>query len=451
MYKPYIKPVSVASPNVKVPEPHISKLVRFACRVLGRPYLFIGLGIARVVLRNGKPLFDAYKRALEGKSRCILAFRHPNGGEGQLLMWFILFKLRSKARQAKVKFCRSPRVSIVYGYEVARWGGVIARWVMPGLGMLPVHHAKMDSAGMGRIFKVISDGPYPLALAPEGQVSYTTESVPRLEQGTVRIGFQAADRFEREGKKIPVEILPISIHFRYGNMGQWSLNKLIRKIEKYTGFNRKDDADFSERLKRTRDFILEQNEKRYGITPDSNADFSRRVDVLMDAALDKAEKLLGIPPKGNALVERLYHIRQICWDRMVIPGINNLDKLTLLERAVADLTAGEAWHASRHMELVDFVWYFRVPIPTESSPLYIKIEYAQNLWDFANRTMGGAYSNRVLNVHPKRVLIQIAPPIDLSARLKDYRENKKETIANAMKDLERAYLDCINQAAEYQI
>ncbi|MDR2210263.1 MAG: acyltransferase [Spirochaetaceae bacterium] len=452
MYKPYCKPVVVAAPDIKVQKSRISKLVVLACGLLGRLYLFLVLGIARMVLRNGKPLFEAYKRALEGKSRCIIAFRHPNGGEAQLLMWFFLFKLRSLARKAKVRFPRRPYVSFVYGYEILRWGGAVARWIMPGLLCVPVHHAKIDSAGMGRIMRTIFEGPYPLAIAPEGQVSYTTESVPRLEKGTIRIGFQVAERLEKDGSHIPVEILPVSTHFRYGKMGQWSLNKLIRKIEKYTGFRgKKDGAGFTERLRRARDFILEQNEKRYRITPVEDQDFSQRIDTIIGAALDKAEKLLGIHPKGKELVERLCHIRQICWDRMVIPGLSSLDSLSLLERALADLTAGEAWHASRHMELVDFVWYFRVPLPVAGDPLHKKIEYAQNLWDFANRTMGGAYSNRVLNVHPKRVLIQIAPVINLSKRLKEYKKNKKDAIANAMKDMEDAFLDCIARAAEYQI
>jgi hypothetical protein len=136
---------------------------------------------------------------------------------------------------------------------------------------------------------------------------------------------------------------------------------------------------------------------------------------------------------------------------MVISDVTSLDHLTLLERALLDLNAGEAWHASRHMELVDFVWYFRVPVPAEDDPLYVKIEYAQNLWDFANRTMGGAYSNRVLNVHPKRLLIQIGTSINLTERLPEYKKNKKEAVANAMKDMEATYLDCIDRASEYQI
>ena len=455
MYKPYIKPVSTVLPDIKVPEPRLSKLVLLSMRILGRGYLFFFLGIARAVLRNGQPFFKAYQRALEGKSRCIIAFRHPNGGEAQILMWFILYRLRSMARKAGIKFCRKPYISFVYGYEVAHWGGDLARWIMPGTGAMPIYHSKIDSKGMNRIFKALIKGPYPLAIAPEGKVSYTTESVPRLEQGTVRIGFQAAERLEKQGKDYPVEILPVSIHFRYGSMGRWSLNKLIRKIEKYTGF-KKDGTGFSERLERARDIILEQNEKRYNITsnsitPNSEQNFSERVDAIMEAALTKAERILGISAKSSDLIERLYYIKQTCWDRMMIPGLTSLKSLTLLERAIMDLDAGEAWHASRHMELVDFVWYFRVPVPSDNAPLYVKIEYAQNLWDFANRTMGGAYQNRVLNVHPKRLLIQVAPIINLSERLKEYKENKKTAVANATKDLERAFLDCIDRAAEYQI
>jgi hypothetical protein len=338
----------------------------------------------------------------------------------------------------------------VYGYEVARWGGAIARWVMPGLSAMPIHHSKMDTAGMARIFKTITEGPYPLAIAPEGQVSYTTESVPRLEQGTVRIGFEAARRLNKQNKDIPVEIIPISIHFRYEIMGRWSLNKLIRKIEKYTGL-KQGNAGFTERLERTRYVILEQNEKRYGLSPAEGVSFSERVDAVMEAALTKAEMILNIPVKNGELVERLYTIRQICWDKMVIPEVTTLNDKTLLERAILDLNTGEAWYASRHMELVDFAWYFRVPVPADNAPLHVKIEYAQNLWDFANRTMGGAYSNRVLNVHPKRVLIQVGSSINLSERLPEFEQSKKTAIANAMKDMESSFLECIDRAAEYHI
>jgi 1-acyl-sn-glycerol-3-phosphate acyltransferase len=439
-----------ARPGIKITEPRISKFIVLLTKIFARLYLFLFLGVARVVLRGGDYLFDAYKRALRGDSRCILAFRHPNGGEPQLLAWFIIFRLRQLARKAGVSFARRPHVCFVYGYEVVRWGGFVARLVMPRLGAMPVHHAKLDSVGMARIYKAIFEGPYPLAIAPEGQVSYTAETVPRLEQGTVRIGFQAAEKLFKAGKSCPVEVLPVSVHFRYGRWARVSLERLLRRIEKYTGTGMKGKSgtglSFTERLRQCRDVILTNNEKRYGIVPAEGRSFEERVDVVMGFALDSAEKILRIRQgEEGDIIGRLYHIRQICWDRIYVPEMENLDAIPRLERAVADLRAGEAWYASRHMELVDFVWYFRVPIPSEDAPLHLKIEYVQNLWDFANRTMGGSYTKRVINPHPRRVIIQVAPPLNLTARLPQYHRDKKEAITSAMDALRDAYLNCIEE------
>jgi hypothetical protein len=455
MYKPYSIPVIKAQPDIKVPVSRISKLMIFCVKILARMYLLIFLGIARVLLRDNGHMFDVFQRALRGDSRCILAFRHPNGGEAQLLLWFIIFRLRQLAKKEGVSFAIRPHALFVYGFEVIRWGGLIARLVMPRLGALPVHHAKMDSMGMSQIYRAIIDGPYPLALAPEGQVSYTTEDVPRLEQGTVRIGFNAAERMEKEGKSCPVEVLPVSVHFRYGPWGNVSLKRLLKKIEKYTGLKNQGDQNgrlsVPDRMRRARDYILAVNEKRYGISPRENQSFAERVDAVMEAALRQAEGILGIERRREDLIERLYIIRQLCWDYMYLPGKDTLRDLPGIERAVTDLKAGEAWYASRHMELVDFVWYFRVEVPEEDAPLHVRIEYVQNLWDFANRTMGGAYSKRVINIHPKRVLIQVAPPLNLTERLPDYRADRKGAIAAAISDLKTAYLNCIQEAGKYTL
>jgi hypothetical protein len=272
----------------------------------------------------------------------------------------------------------------------------------------------------------------------------------------VRIGFHAAEKLDKAGKDCPVEVLPVSVHFRYGLWARVSLERLLRRIEKYTGTGLKGKAGttvpFPERLRQCRDMILALNEKRYGIVPDKDRSFTERVDAVMDLALDSAEKILRIRRGGGArgdLIGRLYHIRQICWDRIYVPKMETLDTIPRVERSLADLRAGEAWYASRHMELVDFVWYFRVPVPSEDAPLHLKIEYIQNLWDFANRTMGGAYTKRLLNPHPRRVILQVAPPLNLTKRLPEYRRDKKEAINSAMDALRDAYLDCIEEVKRH--
>lgn len=399
---------------------------------------------AKIILQGEEFLFDAFKRALEDKSRCIVAFRHSRGGEPQLLTCFFLYQLKDLAAKKGVRFAKRPHAVFIYGYEVARWGGWVARFVMPLLGAMPVHHAKMDSKSMERIYRAITDGPYPVALAPEGQVSYITDAVPRIESGVVRISFHAAQKL-KEKNDCPVEILPVSFHFRYGAAGGRAMEKLLRKIEKLTGFLNKsgEKPAFRERLERCRNYILEQNETRYQIKPDASLSFDERLDSVINSALETAERMLGLRSEGE-LFYRIYRLRQICWDRIIMPGTDDLDKIPRVKRGILDLSAGEAWHIGRHQELVDFSWYFHSPIPEGDAALQDKIEYVQNLWDFANRSMGGAFADRI-NIAPQKIIIRFAPPVNISGRLPQYREDKKSATAQALSDLEKAYLDNIKE------
>ena len=460
MYKPYKTPIISALPDVNVPEPRISKFAILIVRLLVRFYLFFFIGFARTVVQ-GDALFNAFKRALAGESRCIIAFRHPNGAEPQVLSWFFLFKLRALAAKKGIRFSRMSHAVFVYGYEVARWGGWSARLTLPKMGAMPIHHSKLDSEGMARIYRAITEGPYPVALAPEGQVSYTTDSIPRLESGVIRIGFNAVQQLEQQreqklepsalqttaGKNItcPVEILPVSLHFRYGPVGEASMERLLRKVEKHCGFSRSEakNLSFGERLRQCRNYILEINEGRYNIKSDTSVSFEERLEQVVNTALETAERLLGVKTEGE-FFSRLYKVRQICWDRIYLPGVDRIDRMTRIERGTKDLSAGEAWYISRHQELADFCWYFRRPLPTEETALHNKVEYVQNLYDFANRTMGGAISGRI-NIFPRKIIIQAAEVINLTKRFPKYKEDKKAAIAAALSELEKAYIDCINE------
>nr|AGS53805.1 hypothetical protein [uncultured bacterium contig00039] len=329
---------------------------------------------------------------------------------------------------------------------------------MPNIGAMPIHHSKMDSKGMARIFKAITEGPYPLALAPEGQVSYFTDSLPHLENGTIFIGFQAASQMADKNINIPVEILPLSIHLRYDKHGEAAMIKLLGKIEKLCDISN-GNLPFTERLRQCREYILKINENRYNIKSDDSVSFETRLEKIVNAALETAERMLGInsggSPKSDAAKDgavsgddffpRLYKVRQLCWDKIFLPGVVSLEQKTVVERNAMDLGAGEAWYISRHQELADFGWYFRRPLPTEDAALHNRIEYVQNLYDFANRTMGGAIANRV-NIFPRKVIIHAATVINLTERLPRYKENKKCAIAAGAADLEKAYLDSIKKA-----
>jgi len=436
--------------DIKLPEPRISKFVLFLIKLLGRTYLFLFYGITQIVPHNEKTLFETFDRVMSGKSRCIIAFRHPNGGESQLLAWFFLFKLRKYAVKHGIRTIRRPHAIFVYGYEVMRWGGWVPRFVLPNMGATGVYHSKMDSKGMSRIYKAIVSGPYPVAIAPEGQVSYTADTVPRLEPGVIRIGFHAASELEKINPDCPVEILPLSIHFRFGPWGNGNMELLLRLTERLCGFSRKESKKlkFSERLEKCRDRIIEVNEERYKIKNDASIPLNEcsyidRIEKTAYAALETAERMLGLKSEGDYFV-RLYKVRQICWDRIYIPDLYDIEKIPQIERSMMDLKAQEAWYIARHQEYADFSWYFKSPVPSDDAALHTKIEYIQNLHDFANRTMGGAFGNRV-SIFPRKVIIKCAPVINLTERLAGYKQDRKNTIADTLSDLEKAYLENINE------
>lgn len=446
MYRQYKKPIMKASPDIKICEPRVSKLVIFLCKLFGRLYLFLFLGVAKTVLQGEKYLIEAFQRALAGKSRCIIAFRHPNGGEPQILGWFFLFKLRKLAAKHGVRFARWPHAAFVYGFEVVRWGGWVSRFLMPNAGAMPIHHAKMDTKGMARINKAIDEGPYPLAIAPEGQVSFFADTIIKLDPGVIRIGFSAAERLAQKKPDCPVEILPLSVHFRFGSWGKFTLELLLRKIEKACGISHRgrQKPSYVERVERCRTHLLEVNETRYSIKKDNSVPFEERLTLVLNTALETAERMMSVKSEGE-FFPRMHKLRQLCWDRIFLPGVDELDSKTNVERNVLDLQSGEAWFACRHIEVADFCWFFRVPLPTEETPFHEKIEYAQNLWDFTSRTMGGAFRDRI-SIFPRKVIIQAAPVINLTERLPSYKTDRKAAITTALADLKQTFIDCIIKA-----
>jgi 1-acyl-sn-glycerol-3-phosphate acyltransferase len=437
MKRPFAVPAIKASPAIAVAEPRVTPWVIALARLVSRFYMTGFIGNARIYLdESAADIFiPAMERALSRQSRSIVAFRHQNGWEPQALMWFTLYRLAGLARKRGVRFSLPPRLRFVHGYELFRTGGPLARFMLPRFGAMPVHHAKLDSAGLNRIYRCLLEGPYPLAIAPEGQVSYTLAEEIRVEPGAVRIGLAVARQlFARGGAAAgedcpPVEILPVSLYPEYRRKALDSVARLLRRVERICGIGDGLSAPglpgisgLNARFLRCREIILALNEKRYGLDPGSaGRDFGGRLDSVIDAALRSAAAILCVSDPPGDTMNRLYAIRQLCWDR-IFPENTDLAALSALERAALDLRAGEAWHASRHMELADFSLYFHKPPSAVSGSgpsaesIASTVEYVQNLYDFANRTMGGIYDTRK-RIAPAAVRISAAQPINLAEML----------------------------------
>ncbi len=425
-------------------------------RLIAPLYIRAVLGFRSVSLRNSERFVDAYDDFFAGKIRLLIAFRHPFGDEAQVMGYAIGSLLEREARSRGIAWKRQPHAHFIHGYEVPLWAGAFERWILPRVGAVPVYHTKFDAKSIERIRSLVKDGEYPIALAPEGQVSYTSEGLPRLESGAAQIGAWCVHDLAREGRPEKVVILPVSVHHRWDADAEKPLDGLIGRIEAECGAppasGAASVASHFERLSAAADAILASAERHYSrfcgasLPKPGSSTRAQRLEDLREAALQAAERALGLKPDGDA-IRRVYKIRQTGWDRIFRDDIPAPETLPGLERGLADRAAGEAWYASRHMELVDLAWYLDFDRLRKDDPLELYIETAQNYWDLISRLKGGNLSDRIA-VRGKRAILVVGEPIPVTERLAAFGSTRKAAIESLNEELKRSFIACIQEIRE---
>jgi hypothetical protein len=451
------KPIAAARPAYSLAESRVSVGVVSFFRLIS-PLYFRFLGFRRAVVRHPERLVGAFRDFFDGKTRLIIAFRHPYGDEAQLMAYVIGKGVAREARRLGVSLPRAPHAHFVHGYEVPLWGGGFERWLLPRVGAVPVYHAKFDSASVSRIRSLMVDGRFPLALAPEGQVSYTSEGLPRIESGAARIAVWCAEDLRRAKRSERVVILPVSIHHRWDGRSGGELDDLIARIERECGIGRVEGASRHERLSSIADSILASMENFYarfyssGFGGTTGAEASAvagnptradRLSLVIESALFEAERVLGVEHDGDT-IRRVYKVRQAGWDRIFRSDIPDPELLSPLERALADRVAGEAWYASRHMELVDLAYYLDFERLKPEDPLELYIETAQNYFDLVSRLMGGNISNRI-GIGGKTATVVAGNAIGVADFASGPGGNYKSAAVGITEKLRLAYAECIEE------
>ena len=449
---------------------NISPLVLRMLRFISPFYLRFGLNFSSIELVDAErqtvnSLVSLWRDFQDGKTRLILAFRHPYGDEPQVFSYLFDVLLKNRARRDGVALRGHPHARFIHGYEVALWGGPLIRWLLPRIGAVPVYHVKADSAGIKAIRGIIRDGPHPIALAPEGQVSYRSETVPRLEAGCAQMGFWCAEELEKDGRDERVCILPLSMHHEFDPRDEKKVEKMVRALEAVCAASSPDGqvlpaaalheqpaAPLHDRLEvldlqmlaMAEDFYERTYGKRAKVDGHDAQSRDARWEALRHIALAEGERALGLTPHAAAdEIQRVYRLRQECWDR--IYSLDPARKISALERAYADRRAGEAWFAMRHMEFVDIAYYLDSDYLAGTAgdpPSFNRIaETALNLTDLVNRFAGGNISNRSA-VLRKRAVVIAGKPIEIRERMSAYRGNRKQAVDAVTADMKQIFLDC---------
>lgn len=455
------KPIAKARTRHPLAPSRISAPLVWFGRFLIAPYLRTALSFRKIEMRHPEGLLRALQDFQEKRNRLIVAFRHPYGDEPQLLFHVTENLIPRLAKSHGVPLAYKPHLRIVHGYEVPLWGGAFLRFILPRVGALPVYHARFDAESLMNIRKILSNDRHPLALAPEGQVSYHSETLPRIEQGTVHMGFWCAKDLEKAGRPERVLVLPLSVHYQYDTRDLGKLLRVVSRIEALCGIEPASApahdfhaslAFIHARLEPIENRMLEITEafyrETYGYRPqeEGGGSLRSRWEALQDFALGVAEHALGIAAGHGDRVQRMYRIRLEGWDR-IFPK-EQAGRPSALEAGLAHRRAGEAWFAMRHMEFVDLMDYHDEDYlrgGADGKPNFDRtVEAVWNLADLASRLRGGNISNRPNAIRKSAVLVP-GSPLDLTARLPEYNRNNRRAVCDATEALAGAFRKCIEE------
>jgi hypothetical protein len=407
------------------------------------------LGIRGVETSGGRHLVELYRRMQEGTARFIIAFRHPSTDDGPLVFRLMCGIARREAARLGVRLPRAPRGSFLYGRDVPEWAGKWLAWFFPRLGALSVFPGQLDSQSLSAIRRLLTDASRPLAVAPEGQVTYHNEKVAALEPGTAQLAFWCSEDLRRQGRAEEVFVLPVCFSYHYRESDWRGVDRLLAKIERECGLAPLASAPGVKpwnRLARVVRHLLDRAEDHYArfhgvaFRQRGRGDLEtlqRRVDALVEAALGEAERFFRVTPRGDWM-QRVLAVRHagLTWiHRGDLPPAGALPPL---DRALAERVAAEAWLRLRHLELADVLEYVRLDYLSPDSGIDRYVESVTTLWDVVNRLEGGNISGRG-TPFPRSARIEIGEPIPVARYDEAYRANRRRGVADLTEEILRVF------------
>lgn len=398
-----------------------------AVAFLAPVYMRAALRIRSVKVEGARVLARLYDEALRGESRFLVAFRHPGDADPHLAFWLLHVGLPRELRRPRKDF----GARFVSGDEIALWGGPLVRWALRNAGTVPVRHGYLDRPTMDALVAAIAESPAPLALAPEGQITYHAGSVPALDEGSARLALWAGERLAATGRPLPIHIVPLAVEYRFTAAARARLPAFLSRLERRCGLADGGSDSPRARIERIWDRIVGLAEDHYarvyGQEPAPRGSGIReRLVQLLEGSIARLEAFYGLVPgagAGSGLKARTMAARSAAMAR-VFYDRSRWAAMSPLERGMARKAAAEAFFIDRHQQLVDLGEYldpaYAGPEGLQTPPDRL-IELAQNLWDLAQRLEGGDVSTRT-GAFSKDVVLRVGTPVE--AALQDGEKSR---------------------------
>lgn len=453
--------ISSVQPPLEFIPPNLNRTVVRMMRSLLPLWMRFNTSIGAIEATNIQQLVELYQQFQAGKIRLLLAFRHPSTDDPVSMMYLMHYLLPQAAQQAGIRLKAPTHAHFLYDRGIPLWAGSPVGWLFSKLGGTPIQRGKLDRIGLKSARNLLVNGEFPLIAAPEGATNRHNEVVSPLEPGIAQMGFWCVEDLAKAERTEQVIVVPIGIQYRFINPPWDKVEALLRKLEvdafgisasETTIETTINEKQLYQRLYRLathlltvmEDFYIRFYHQKLEIPKHesnvviSNEEFAVRLKALLDVALQVAEQYFNLLPKGS-VIDRCRRLEQAAWDCIYREDLK-IEKLSALERGLADRIAEEANLRIWHMRIVESFVAVTGKYVFEKPTVDRFAEGTLLMWEVITRIKGDNPFKRP-RLGKQSVVVTLGEPISISDRWDFYQQDRrsaKQAVSDLTRELQSA-------------
>ncbi len=398
------------------------------------------LHIAQVRVEGAAALVPWYAQLQQNQARVLLAFRHPTLDDPYVILYLLSRSVPEAAQALGVKLQLPLHNYFIYDRGIPLWAGRWVGWLFSRLGGVPIQRGRMDRTALKTIREILVQGGMPLTVAPEGGINGHSERLAPLEPGLPQMGFWCLEDLAKQGRELPVVVIPIGIQYGFVRPPWAEMGRLLAKMEQLCSLPvlaqlpsdplARQEALYA-RLLRLADYLLTQMEAFYArfyqrpqpqFPPDTDLSVSEvlqlRLEHLRETALGVTESFFGVTGEGTT-IDRCRRLEAAGWDWMYRQDLADLSPLA---RGLADRIAQESALRLWHMQLVERLTSVTADYVREKPTADRFAETTLILWSVVTHLQG---KTQAVNLGERWVSIRVGEPIRMNEYWDTYRSSRK--------------------------
>ncbi|MDJ0525505.1 MAG: 1-acyl-sn-glycerol-3-phosphate acyltransferase, partial [Microcystis sp. M53600_WE12] len=260
-----------AQPPLEFIPPDLNLLLLKGCQIFLPLWLQTQTNLREISAANLETLITFYQKSQEKKVRLLLAFRHPSINDPYCMAYLLWKLVPKKAKELGIKLPAPIHAHFMYDRGIPLWAGERVGWLYSKLGGTPIQRGKADLIGLRSARRLLLEGDYPLAAAPEGATNGHNELVSAIEPGISQLAFWGVDDVKKAKQQQEVIILPIGIQYFYLTPVWQEIEQILTNLETDSGLESIPNSSLEEKVLYERLFRL--GERLLSLMEDFYRDF----------------------------------------------------------------------------------------------------------------------------------------------------------------------------------